>query len=109
MEHPWDWLVAVLGGGGLGAVIKWADERGKGRSYLMGAVDKAVQTAMGSLENEVRRLGEKVEDCEKHREECETKLTEERRAREKIQRQIDKLLEGPVATYVLDDSGQGAL
>lgn len=69
-------LALLLGGGGIGAVLKWIDDRSKTRAYTLGVVDKAVDTAMRSVTREVERLNTEIDKMRVKHARCETELAE---------------------------------
>jgi hypothetical protein len=107
MEMPWEFVATALGGGGLGAIIKWLTDKGKDRAYVMGAVDKATEAAFKRWSAEVTYLTEQVGLLRKHSQECEDELAESRRDRQELRDQINALMRGRVASWGEHAPGSG--
>lgn len=83
--------VSALGGGGVTQFFHWLNNRQKTKAYTMGAVDHAVQTAMNLVTDRLTRVEAQHEDCE-------AKLDIVRADLAISRREIDRLMEGRVAS-----------
>lgn len=92
-------VASALGGGGLAQVLNFMTKRQQARTYAMGAVDHAVETALKGVTAELGRVYERLETIETNHEQCETDLAESKRAADRLQRQIDALMDGKPADY----------
>lgn len=48
--------MGAVGGSGVTGLFNWLQHRGQSKSYVMGAVDHAVETALESVTSECKRL-----------------------------------------------------
>lgn len=94
MQHPWDYISVLLGGAGLGAILKWLDSRGKTRHYTMGMVDQAVQTAFSGLNDEIMRLNAQITEMRKLHQNCESALERAWLEQDKLRCRIEELERG---------------
>lgn len=67
-------IMLILGGGGVGALFTWLNNRDKIRAYTLGVVDKSVQAAMESVTNEVLRLNAEQAELRAQHRQCEKDL-----------------------------------
>lgn len=95
----WQLGASALGGGGLSSLLTFLNQRSRARSYAMGAVDHAIETALKSVTGEVDRLNTKIEQVEAKHEVCEHELQASRDERAELRAQIAVLMAGPVAPF----------
>jgi chromosome segregation ATPase len=111
---PMQLVASVFGGGAGGSavtkVIEILSRRRSSQAYTMGAVDHAVQTAMGSVTGQLERTEARLEIVEAQHEDCQRNLQSVRtdldasrqqydRERAELKAEIARLMAGPVATY----------
>lgn len=106
-ELPITEVMSAAVGVGVTQFFNWLSNRAKAKSYAMGAVDHAVQTAFGGMETavgglqtEVARLTLKVEAVDKKHEDCEAELTLSKAERAELRVQIDDLLSARIPPHV---------
>lgn len=108
--QPWQLIASVFGGGAGGGVLtKGLDVLGKrtrSQAYTMGAVDHAVQTAMGITTDRLEKTEARLdfveaqhEDCERNLREVRGELSEITRDRDELKAAIDRLMSGDIPGY----------
>jgi hypothetical protein len=90
---------ALVGGGALTKVLDMILSRGQMRAYAMGAVDKAVETALASVTKQLETTDYRLRVAEEHRAICERELDDVKDRQIHLQREIDRMMAGPVAPH----------
>lgn len=97
---PWgEMIVSALGGGGIAKAFDFIASRGQSKAYTMGAVDHAVQTAMQTVTSQLERTEKRLGTMENQHQECQEHLEEVRDKLTTAQREIDRLMLGPIAPW----------
>lgn len=90
-------LIGALGDGWLGKLVvglacgagAWFARRPAEKAVLLDAVNRRVESLIGHLEGEIRRLEQCLKD---ERERCDVELAD-------MQAKIDRLMSGPIPPY----------
>ena len=102
MTIPTELATALLGGGGLSAILTYLSGRHHGRADFINAVAAAADKVIARLQDECERVSARCEALEAQDEQCRRDLAE---VRDEIARlkeaglKIDALMQGPVAAY----------
>lgn len=85
-------IAGLIGGGGMTQAAHWLTSRGKVRADTFKTVVEAVTTRLEHTERRLDLVEEQHADCEQNLREVNHKL-------DNAQREIDRLMQGPVADY----------
>lgn len=97
---PWGgFLMSALSGGLLKTGLDWISKKGRSKAYTMGAVDHAVQTAMGLVTDRLELVEKQNRECENNLREVKDDLAASKRDREELKSEIARLMAGPVAGF----------
>jgi septal ring factor EnvC (AmiA/AmiB activator) len=99
------YVVTALGGGGIVRLLDMLIKRSQIRAYTMGAVDKAVETALSSVTHQLTRTDERLKAVEEQHHDCERNLEEVRTQLHDSRAKIEKLMNGAVPVYNLSGGG----
>lgn len=104
-------ITGALGGGGILKAADWLNNRAKTKAYTMGAIDHAVETAMGSVTGQLERTDARLMNIEAEHRQCrddlaavQSRLDASERDRAELRAKIDELMAEEIARY----PGQGA-
>jgi proteasome assembly chaperone (PAC2) family protein len=97
MNIPNEWATAILGGGGLSAVMTYVSGRKHGQADFINAVNKAAEQVIERLQAECVRMEARCEALETREEQCRKDLAQ-------VREEIRQLMERPVPPYTLGPS-----